>query len=242
MGHSAGHHIEHAEHAAHAAHDTFNTRVTLTIAIIAAGLAGVTILGHRAHNMMLAKQLEASLYSSQSFNKWAQYQAYNVRSHLYQVASEEAVFSASNPGTEEIIKKAKARWDSQVAKYEGKLMPKTQEEAEKFDKKSAEMLEAAHDYHFKAEWLDLGDLGLQLGVVLASLAILTKRRAFWILGIVSAVIGLSIAMGAQFGVIRPSDAHHGDSHGEHSSTTDHGKGHDKTPDAHEHKKAESEHK
>ena len=75
MGHSVEHHIEHAEHAAHAAHDTFNTRVTISIAIIAAMLAGVSILGHKAHNLVLLKQLEASMVKSEGFNKWAQFQA-----------------------------------------------------------------------------------------------------------------------------------------------------------------------
>ena len=61
--------------------------------------------------------------------------------------------------------------------------------------------------------LDLGDLGLQLGVVLASLAILTKRRAFWFLG--SAVIGLAVAMTGQMGVMLGDHGHAAVEHNSH---------------------------
>jgi len=54
------HHLEHAEHAQHAAHSPFDRRVTMTIAIIAAMLACVTLLSHRAHNETLALEIEAS--------------------------------------------------------------------------------------------------------------------------------------------------------------------------------------
>jgi hypothetical protein len=207
MGHSVEHHIEHAEHAAHAAHDTFNTRVTISIAIIAAMLAGVSILGHKAHNLVLLKQLEASMVKSEGFNKWAQFQAYNVRSHLYQIAVDEATFAAATPGAEKGMEKSVARWKGQVDKYETKSMPEAKAEAQEFDNRAAALSESAILWHHKAERLDLGDLGLQLGVVLASLAILTKRRAFWFLGIACAVIGLGVAMTGQMGVMLGSHDH-----------------------------------
>ena len=59
MSHGPEHHIEHAEHAVHASHDEFNKRVTMSIAIVAAVLACVTMLGHRAHNETLILQGDA---------------------------------------------------------------------------------------------------------------------------------------------------------------------------------------
>src|SRR5262249_36167800 len=89
MTHSAEHHIEHAEHAAHAAGDGFNKQVTMSIAIVAAVLACVTMLGHRAHNdTLLAQgealklQNEASIKSTESANKWAYYQTKNTFNFL----------------------------------------------------------------------------------------------------------------------------------------------------------------
>src|SRR5450755_3059947 len=59
MSHGPEHQIEHAEHAVHAAGDSFNRQVTMSIAIVAAILACVTMLGHRAHNETLRLQGEA---------------------------------------------------------------------------------------------------------------------------------------------------------------------------------------
>ena len=213
MGHGAGHHIEHAEHASHAAHDSFNTRVTITIAIIAAVLAAVSILGHKAHNMMLSKQLQAAILKNQAANRWAQFQAYNIRSHLYWVHGEEAEFEAIVNGAEDKRAKSMERWKSQHDKYENKSMPETQKQAEKFDREADELLLLAADWHHKAERLDLGDLGLQFGVVLASMAILTKRRSFWFGGIAAALLGFSVAMTGHFGVLLGDHAH-----GEHGKT------------------------
>src|SRR5688572_33398653 len=85
MTHGPEHHIEHAEHAAHASHDEFNKRVTISIAIVAAVLAAVTMLGHRAHNNTLILQGEAlelqtkaSIKSTDAANKWAYYQSKNI--------------------------------------------------------------------------------------------------------------------------------------------------------------------
>src|SRR5437879_2581646 len=82
MSHGPEHHIEHAEHAAHAAHDPFDTRVILSITIITALLAAVTLLSHRAHNATLRLQMEAS-------NQWNYFQAKKNRMYLYETADAE---------------------------------------------------------------------------------------------------------------------------------------------------------
>src|SRR5262245_52433706 len=90
MSHGPEHHIEHAEHAQHAAHDPFDRRVTVSIAVVAAVLAAITMLGHRAHNetlRLLGEALEfqtkAGINHSKAANKWALYQAQNIRGHMY---------------------------------------------------------------------------------------------------------------------------------------------------------------
>src|SRR5262249_36365634 len=75
------HHLEHAEHAQHAAHSPFDRRVTMTIAIIAALLACVTLLSHRAHNETLALEIEAGQFSTSATDKWNQYQAKKIRQY-----------------------------------------------------------------------------------------------------------------------------------------------------------------
>lgn len=239
MGHSAGHHIEHAEHFEHAAHDEFNTKVTISIAIIAAVLAGVTIQGHKAHNLMLSHQVEATtlkaeaavmknesaIKKNESANKWSQFQAYNIRRQNYMAMTDLAGFIAVAADKDKDRDEKLKAWASKIKQYEDDEMPTTRKEAEDFAKeaetyaKNAVALEeqsarektlGAH-YHHKADRLDLGDLGLQLGVVLASLAILTKRKSFWFLGIAAAVIGFAIAATGLFGIFlgeHPQHAEH----------------------------------
>jgi hypothetical protein len=93
MSHGPEDHIEHAEHAVHAAGDAFNRTVTMSIAIVAAVLACVTMLGHRAHNETLRLQGEAlelqtkaSIKSTETANKWAYYQGKNTFDLLSEIA------------------------------------------------------------------------------------------------------------------------------------------------------------
>src|SRR5438093_2961971 len=71
-----------------------------------------------------------------------------------------------------------------------------------------EKMKESHAVHEKANRFDLGELGLQFGVVLCSLAILMKSRGFWFAGIASSAIGTAIAMSGQFGLFMGSAGHH----------------------------------
>jgi hypothetical protein len=218
MTHGPGETIEHAEHAAHAAHDAFNRKVTISIAMVAAVLAAVTMLGHRAHNATLRlqgealqAQNEAGIANTKVANNWLEYQAYNIRSHMYQVAKEQAEFVTPKAGKEAELEKAAQRWKAQFEKYEGvgdkkgslsaamdKAEKSSKEAKDKMDEAFAK-LEESHKVHARADRFDFGELGLQLGVVLCSLAILTKSRAFWVLGIIGSVAGAAVAVTGQFG-------------------------------------------
>jgi hypothetical protein len=70
MSHGPEHHIEHAEHAVHAALSDYDKQVTISIAIIAAVLACVTMLGHRAHNETLQLKTLSARQSTEASNKW----------------------------------------------------------------------------------------------------------------------------------------------------------------------------
>ena len=53
-------HPEHAEHAEHNALDPFNQRVAVSMAIVAALLAEISMVGHRTHNLVLQMQGDAN--------------------------------------------------------------------------------------------------------------------------------------------------------------------------------------
>ena len=88
MSHGPAETIEHAQHASHASHDGYDKLVTITIAILAAGLAYVSILSHKTHNEVLSQQINAGIDSNKGANKWAQYQATNIRFHSYKTQVE----------------------------------------------------------------------------------------------------------------------------------------------------------
>lgn len=274
MGHSAEHHIEHAEHAAHASHDVFDRQVTISIAIVAAVLAAVTLLGHRAHTETLRLQGESlrmqgealrlqtdgGVQFNQAANRWAQYQAYNIRMHTYLAMIDHGRVSAvsgkrledqinrlekrfnkdekaegDEPSEPEQTAKAKEKskttgdadwqkviegWKQKSKEYLDEKGPvkKLAEEytakAEKDFKEADEFLEKRKDYldesvaeHHRCDRFDVGEIGLQIGVVLCSLAILTKRRGFWHVGLLCAVTGALIASTGYFDLFMEAGHH-----------------------------------
>jgi hypothetical protein len=213
-------HLEHAEHAQHAAHNPVDRQVAMTMAIIAAVLAGVAMLSHRGHNETLRLQSEANIYHTQASDKWNYYQAKNLASRELQANLMAAMFTAEQPGSQaaEAKKAAVRAWAKQVDKYEGESfwedqvagdfkgdkrkdakkikggqLAELQQEAKEFEEKAHRLEEQSHHVHANVNWLDSGHLGLELGLVLSSVAILSRQRVFWYLGIAVGVIGACLA-------------------------------------------------
>jgi hypothetical protein len=177
----AAEHLEHVEHQKHAGHSPFDRKVAMSMAILAALLATVTLLGHRAHNETLLFQTKAS-------DQWNFYQAKNIRQHEYEAFVLLTDGLSKESRNEEGMKKAQDQWTSKLAKYKDEL-PKMQSEAEKLEKES-------HLHHDRAMRFDLGELGLQLSLILCSIAILVKRAPFWYAGIAAGVAGVVVALTA----------------------------------------------
>jgi len=172
-------HLEHIEHQQHAAHSPFDRRVAMSMAIIAAALAAVTMLSHKAHN-------ETLLYQTKASDQWTFYQAKNIRQHEYEAFLLLLGSLARDPAKEATAKEAEDKWTKQVKKYETEL-PKMQEEAQELEHQS-------HVKHDMAARFDLGELGIELALVFCSLAVLTKRLGFWYSGIAVGLVGGVIAL------------------------------------------------
>jgi hypothetical protein len=200
-------HLEHAEHAQHHAHDPFDRKVAMTMAIVAAVLACVTLLSHRAHTETLRLQgeatrlrSEANIFHTRATDQWNFYQANNIRDHAYQAYLELLPLIAKAPGTESRQKKLERDWSNKVDQYKDKLPP-MQRKAEELGKQADEALEASdemihksHDVHNRADRYDLGELGVEIALVLCAISLLTKNWRFWYAGMAICVVGALVAL------------------------------------------------
>lgn len=201
---------EHLEHAQHAASD-FDRKVAVTIAVIAAALAGVSVLGHRAHNDVLRIQSESAVKEVNASNGYAWYQATRVRQQALEINKQTLSLQPVPASDEDRARRAEVLrgWDEKIAEYKGDLAER-KKVADEAKKDATELAHQAHFVHRQADRLDIGHLAIELGLVLGSIAVLTKRKAFWISGIAACLIGLSVT-GSAF-LLEP---HHenGNSHG-----------------------------
>ena len=82
-----------------------------------------------------------------------------------------------------------------------KIREKYQKEADRYAKEQAEIEEQAKDLESesaraerKADRFDLGEVFLEIALVISSLALLSRKRFYWFLGLISGVAGLGIAV------------------------------------------------
>jgi ribosomal protein S9 len=191
-------HLEHIEHAQHASHaGGFDRRVAVTMAIVAAMLAAVTMLSHRAHNDTLRLQTEANILHTRATDEWGYYQAKNIRRQVYQADIDLIGVLAKDPGAEAQRDSVRSAWSKHIAKYDQELAEQKLK-AEQLVKDAEQKMEESQHAHHHADRFDFAELGVELGLVLCSLAVLTKRLPFWYSGMVSALIGVAIAATAFF--------------------------------------------
>ena len=235
-------HIEHAEHAEHAS-QPFDKRVAVSVAIVAAVLAGISMLGHRKHNEVLQLQgdanrlttdasiiqTKANIDHTHATDQWGFYQAKNIRQQMYTANLGLMDVAARDPAKGQAAEGLRKQMQGQVDKYKLEL-PAMMEDAKKLTengetkqkdalKQQADAkvkLAASHHAHRQADRLDYGHLGAELGIVLCSLALLTKKKVFWFVGLGSTVLALALVVSA---FTLPHDAH--DAHGEADTSTHH---------------------
>ena len=151
--------------------------VSITISIMAVLVASVALLGHRTHTEELLRQSQAS-------DRWAQYQAKSVRLHETQGFSDVLNIVASLD---------KERGAAQREKYV-KEVEHYQSDKEDISKEAKD-LEAERDLAGrKADRFDGGEAFLEIGLVICSITLLTKRKLFWIGGMFVGALGVALAL------------------------------------------------
>ena len=151
--------------------------VSITISIMAVLVASVALLGHRTHTEELLRQSQAS-------DRWAQYQAKSVRLHETQ-----GFFDVVNI----VASLDKERGAALREKY-AKEVDHYQSDKEDISKEAKD-LEAERDLAGrKADRFDGGEALLEVGLVICSITLLTKRKLFWFGGMLIGGLGVALAL------------------------------------------------
>jgi hypothetical protein len=165
---------EEVEEHVHHAKEPFDKLVAGTMAGVAALLAIVAVFGQHFNT-------EKLLLSQKAADQWSYYQAKNIRRYVA-------------GATIDLLNQTKAdakfvdRYTKDGAKYE-KEMAEIKEKAEGLEKESDSAGERAESFH-------LGEVFLEIGIVLSSLAILTKQKGFFYGGTAASAVGLVFAVKA----------------------------------------------
>jgi hypothetical protein len=167
------------EHAEHAHEHPDLAPVTLTMAVLAVLVATVSLLGHRTHT-------EEIILQNKVTDQWAYYQAKNIRRH-----------------TDELFADMTGVIANKDAEATAKLQEKYRAEADRYKEDQKELDKQAHETENetelarrKADRFDLGEVFLEVALVITSITLLSGRRAFWYAGLVMATAGVLITASA----------------------------------------------
>jgi Domain of unknown function (DUF4337) len=150
--------------------------ISLGISILAVLVAMVTVLGHRSHT-------EAVLMQSRAGDQWNLYQAKKIRMDNLSVNVDLLALQPSNNPAAVAAKTTE--YKAHIEKWKTELVEE-QEKAHDYEKEVT--LAEAHAARY-----DLGEALLQIAVVLCSVTLFTRRRAYFLLGLTLGVAGLIIA-------------------------------------------------
>jgi hypothetical protein len=162
---------EEVEEHAHEAREPFDKMVAATMAIIAALLAVVSVLGQHFITEELLLQAKAS-------DQWAYYQAKDIRRFTAEATRDMlGELKQSAPSG--------AKYDKQAAKYKSDS-EHIQEQARDLEHESERAGKKGNRFHF-------GEIFLEVAIVFSSLSILTKARLLFVLGVGCGIAGVIIS-------------------------------------------------
>jgi ABC-type Zn uptake system ZnuABC Zn-binding protein ZnuA len=168
--------IELPEHDHHDKHP-LTIPVSVTMAILAVLGALVTLLGHRAST-------EELLLQAQATDQWAYYQAKNIRLHEMEAVAD--MLGTLAPQDREKAEKVHDKYVKEVERYTA--------DKDSISEKAKE-LEAERDViSRRGDRFEGGEALLEVGLVICSVTLLTKRRYFWFTGMLFGAAGVILAI------------------------------------------------
>jgi len=183
--------LEHAEHAQHAAHEGgHNKQIALIISVLALFLAFSETFGKSAQTAALNAQIEAS-------NLWNFFQAKNIRRTMTLVATDmaklDAVVASAEPHKAALAKQIDD-WTKTAARYQsepeagggkGEGTRELSRRAQEMEKVRDKELNKYHNFEFASA-------AFQIGIVLASAAVITSMMTLAYAAIGVGLLGLAL--------------------------------------------------
>jgi len=155
--------------------------VSLTMSILAVLVAGATLLGHRAHTEELLLQTRAT-------DQWAYYQAKNIRLHEMQGIAD--LLGALAPSERKETLAVREKYLKEVERYTN--------DKEDISEKAKELENERDLMSRRADRFDGGEALIEVGLVICSITLLTRRRAFWFGGMLVGALGVVLALTGLF--------------------------------------------
>ena len=160
--------------------DPDGKKIGVLTAILAVVLGVVTIVSHRAHT-------DAVLFKSDANDKWSFYQAKRIKFHSLELGIDlMTVMPARTPEVASLI----ARYEKEKVRYTHDSET-AQEDAKKMEEKAV---------HAEGQALrfDFGEGLIEIGMVLSSLYFIARSKLFPVVGLVSALLGIALAVSGYF--------------------------------------------
>ncbi len=196
--------MSHAEvEVPHDENDPFVKRVAMSVAVFAVVLALAAAGGNNAGKDMMMNQLKSS-------NEWSRYQAKVQREVLYMQEREdlEQTFGALKAEEAEGLgklyeagQKDRTKQAAEVGERRKQRLGFVTTKLAEYKKEKEELSVSAKKYeadrdeaHKKDPFFDMAELLLQIGIVLASVAMLSKARWAFVGGCVLGVLGLALTV------------------------------------------------
>ncbi|MFZ0663952.1 MAG: DUF4337 domain-containing protein [Acidobacteriaceae bacterium] len=150
--------------------------VSFTMSLLAVLVAIVTVLGHRTHTEAVLQQARAS-------DEWNLYQAKKIRQYNTQLTVDLLRTLPLQDGA--AASKVTSQYTAHLAKWSGEL---AEEQA-----RAMELQREVRTLERHATRFDLGEALLEIGLVITSITLLTRLRAYWYLGMAFGAAGFGIA-------------------------------------------------
>ncbi len=169
---------EHAEHAAHS-HDPFTGRVSITIAMLAVVTAIAGSLESVESGAAITEASKAVLAQDKATDSWSFYQAKSIKKRLDTMAADQGGPNAAQYAS--------------AAKKEAAEETTIQAEAKSEEAERDVLLKESATHEQRHHRLTAAATLLEMGIAIATIAIITRRRWPWATAMILGLAGAGVA-------------------------------------------------